>query len=179
MAYTYGDDFMNRVMVIGSPGSGKSTLSQHLGRHYKLPVIHLDKHYWLANWTPRDNDSFDQMLEQFASQEQWVIDGNYSRTMDIRLKRAEQVIWLDMPTWLCLYRVFKRRLIYHKKSRPDMNEECQEKLDLAFLKWVWNYRKRSRPATIQKLREGSAHTEVIILKSKAEVAAYIDSLPVE
>jgi len=167
---------MKRIMIIGSAGAGKSTLAQRLAEHYGLPVIHLDRHYWLANWTPRANEEWDLMVEQFAEQEQWIIDGNYSRTMDIRLSRADQVIYLDMPTWLCLYRIVKRRIMYHKKRRPDMNESCDEKLDLEFVKWVWNYRKRSRAHTIQKLKEAAGRSEVIILKSQREVKQYIHTL---
>lgn len=167
---------MKRIMIIGSAGAGKSTLSQKLGEYYKLPIIHLDKHYWLANWTPRTNEEWDVMVKQFADQEQWIIDGNYSRTMDARLSRADQVIYLDMPTWLCLYRIFKRRIMYHKKSRPDMNERCEEKLDYEFVKWVWNYRKRSRAQTLSKLKEAASRTEVIILKSRRDVRQYINKL---
>lgn len=167
---------MKRIMIVGSAGSGKSTLAQQLGKHYELPVIHLDKHYWLANWTPRANDEWDSIVQQFVQQEKWIIDGNYSRTMDARLNRAEQVIYLDMPRWLCLYRIFKRRIMYHKKSRPDMNENCQEKLDLEFVKWVWNYRKRNRVHTLQKLKEAAGRSEVIILKSRREVMQFVDTL---
>ncbi|WP_042209584.1 P-loop NTPase family protein, partial [Paenibacillus durus] len=72
---------MNRILVIGSGGSGKSTLSQKLSKILNIPVIHLDAHFWNANWVPTPNDEWDQIVEKFTNEDQWIIDGNYSRTL--------------------------------------------------------------------------------------------------
>jgi adenylate kinase family enzyme len=160
---------MNRIMIIGSAGSGKSTLSQGLGKIFDLPVIHLDRHYWKPNWVATPNAEWDKVVENFTMREQWIIDGNYSRTMDIRIRRAELIIYLDMPMWLCIYRVIKRRIMYHKKTRPDLNEECPEKLDCEFFKWVWNYRRRSGMRTINKLEQVMNQKQVVILKNRTQV----------
>ncbi|MCL6604602.1 MAG: DNA topology modulation protein [Paenibacillus sp.] len=169
---------MNRVLVLGSGGSGKSTLSQNLSKILHLPVIHLDKHFWKPNWVPTPNDEWDKVVESFTMKEQWIIDGNYSRTMDIRISRADLIIYLDMPRWLCMYRILKRRVMYHKKSRPDMNEECPEKIDFEFIKWVWNYRKRSRIKTIEKLElvQAKNQKQIIIVKTQKQVKELIDRL---
>ena len=157
---------MNRIVVIGCAGSGKSTLSQKLGEIYKLPVIHLDKFYWKPSWVESPKDEWDQTVEAFTKKDQWIIDGNYARTMEQRLERADLVIFLDMPRWLCLYRVLKRRVIYHKKTRPDMNEGCPEKIDFEFMKWVWNYRKRSRGNILTRLENVKGQKEVLIVKTR-------------
>ncbi|MGF7050704.1 adenylate kinase family enzyme [Paenibacillus sp. DS2015] len=167
---------MKRVIVLGSAGSGKSTLTQKLSEILKLPVIHLDKYYWKPNWEPTSNEEWDEVVRGFTMKEQWIIDGNYSRTLDIRIQRADLIIYLDMPTSLCIYRVLKRRLMYHKKSRPDMNEECPEKLDWEFFRWVWNYRKRSRMKTINKLESVRTQKQIIIVKSRKEVFDLINRL---
>jgi adenylate kinase family enzyme len=167
---------MNRVIVIGSAGSGKSTLSQKLSKILNLPVIHLDKYFWKPNWVQTPNEEWDMLVEDFTMEEQWIIDGNYSRTMDMRIKRADLIIYLDMPRWLCLYRVLKRRLMYHKKTRPDMNEECPEKIDFEFVKWVWNYRKRSRMKTLEKLDQVKNQKDVIIVKSRKQIDEFINRL---
>ncbi|MDQ0195572.1 DNA topology modulation protein [Paenibacillus wynnii] len=164
---------MNRVLVLGSAGSGKSTLSQQLGGIFKLPVIHLDKYYWKPNWEPTPNEEWDKRVEYFTMQEHWIIDGNYSRTLDKRLERADLIIFLDMSRWLCLYRILKRRIMYHKKTRPDMNEECPEKFDFEFIKWVWNYRKRSRVNTLNKLAKVKDEKEIIIVKNRKQAAELI------
>jgi adenylate kinase family enzyme len=164
------------VIILGSAGSGKSTLSQKLSVILSLPVIHLDKYFWMPNWVQTPNEEWDKIVEDFTMEEQWIIDGNYSRTMDIRIKRADLIIYLDMPRWLCLYQIFKRRIMYHKKTRPDMNEECPEKIDFEFVKWVWNYRRRSRIKTLEKLDQVKNQKEVIILKSRKQVDEFINRL---
>ncbi len=160
---------MNRVMILGSAGSGKSTLSRKLSSILDLPVIHLDKYYWKPNWVPTPAEEWDRVVEELTMTEQWIIDGNYSRTLDLRISRADVVIYLDMPRWLCMYRIVKRRVMYHRKSRPDMNEGCPEKLDVEFIKWVWNYRTRSRTKTIEKLERSKNQTEIIIARNRKEV----------
>jgi len=161
---------------MGSSGAGKSTLSQTLGRLFQLPVIHLDRYYWKPGWVAAANDEFDQQVIEFAQKDEWIMDGNYSRTLDLRIRRADLIIYLDMPMPLCLYRVIERRIVYHKKHRPDMNEGCDEKIDWAFLKWVWNYRKRSRMHTIQKLEQVKDDKQVIILKGRNQVERFIESV---
>lgn len=167
---------MNRILVIGSGGSGKSTLSQKLSNILNLPVIHLDTYYWNPNWVPKPNEEWDKIVEQFTEGDQWIIDGNYSRTMDTRIKKADLIIFLDMPRLLCIYRIIKRRMMYHNKTRPDMNAECKEKLDWEFMRWVWNYRTRSRVSTIKKLEQIKEHQQVIILKTRKQVNELIERL---
>ncbi|REE94553.1 adenylate kinase family enzyme [Paenibacillus taihuensis] len=161
---------MNRILIVGSSGSGKSTLAQQLGRIWSLPVIHLDAYYWRPNWVAPQKAEWDQTITQLTMQEQWVIDGNYARTMEKRIERADLIILLDMPRWLCMVRIFKRRIMFHKKTRPDMNEGCQEKIDWAFIKWVWNYPKRSRLSTLSKLETAAAQgKQVIIVNTRKQV----------
>ncbi|MBU8598164.1 DNA topology modulation protein [Shouchella clausii] len=167
---------MNRIVVIGSAGSGKSTLSRKLSERLSLPVIHLDRFYWKPNWTPTPNEEWDAFLKDAVSQNKWIIDGNYSRTLDMRLNEGDAVIFLDMPRLLCIYRIIKRRLIYHGKTRPDLNEDCPEKLDWAFFVWVWNYKKRSRPKVIQALEQVKERKRVVILKTRKEVQRFLDQV---
>lgn len=94
------------------------------------------------------------------------MDGNYSRTLDIRLNKADTVIFLDMPRIICIYRIIKRRIKYHGKTRPDLNEECPERLDWAFFIWVWNYKKRSQPKIIEALEQVKDRKQVVILKTR-------------
>jgi len=159
---------MNRVLVIGSAGSGKSTLSQKLSELLQLPIVHLDKYYWKPNWVPTPNEEWDQFILEVTNQEQWIMDGNYSRTLDIRMERADTIIFLDMPRLLCIYRIIKRRIRYHGKTRPDLNDECPEKLDWAFFKWVWNYKRRSRTKVMERLESVQAQKEIIIVRTRKQ-----------
>jgi adenylate kinase family enzyme len=167
---------MKRILIIGSAGSGKSTLAKELGKVLNLPIIHLDKYYWKPNWIPTPDDEWNQFIAEVVNQEEWVMDGNYSRTLELRLKRADTVIFLDLPRILCLYRIFKRRIQYHGKTRPDLNEECPEKLDWEFVKWVWNYRKRSRPKILNLLEQVKGEKEIIIVKTRKEAKEVVNRL---
>lgn len=163
------EKLMNRILILGSGGSGKSTLARQLGALLHLPVIHLDAHFWNPGWVPKPDEEWDELVRQYTNQEQWIIDGNYSRTMDSRLKRADVIIFLDLPRILCMYRIVKRRVMYHNQTRPDMNEGCPEKLDWAFVKWVWNYKARSRAITLGRLKQTGAHQQVLIVNTRRQV----------
>lgn len=169
---------MNRILVIGSAGSGKSTLSQQLSERLQLPIIHLDKYYWKPNWIATPDEEWDQFIAEATSQEQWIMDGNYSRTLDLRIKRADAIIFLDMPRLLCIYRIIKRRIRYHGKTRPDLNEECPEKLDWAFFIWVWNYKKRSRMRVIEMLELVKGEKEIIIVETRKQVKELMNRVKV-
>lgn len=132
---------MQRVLVIGSPGAGKSTLSHALAARTGLPLHHLDKLFWLPGWVERDREEGRAELAEVLAGERWIIDGNYGSTLPMRLSRADTVVWLDYPTWLCLGRAFKRWWQYRGRARPDMTEDCPENLNLEFLLYVLNFRR--------------------------------------
>lgn len=164
---------MRKITVIGSPGSGKSVFSRKLGERLGLPVIHLDRHYWQDGWTPTPNDEWDEFLKETTRGEEWIIDGNYTRTLDIRIQASDTVIFLDLPRLLCVYRVFKRRLIYRGKTRPDLQENCPEKLDAEFVAWVWNYNKHSRPLVMEALQREPAGRDIVMLRSSREIEDFL------
>lgn len=132
---------MQRILVIGSPGAGKSTLAHALAARTGLPLFHLDKLFWLPGWVERDREEGRAELAEVLAGERWIIDGNYGSTLPMRIARADTVVWLDYPTWLCLGRVFKRWWQYRGTARPDMTEGCPENLNLEFLLYVLNFRR--------------------------------------
>jgi adenylate kinase family enzyme len=162
---------MQRVLVIGSPGAGKSTLSHALAQATGQPLIHMDKLHWLSGWVERDRAEALAEVEQVLAQERWIIDGNYGSTLPLRIKRADTVVWLDYPTWLCLARVFKRWWQYRGRARPDMTEGCPENLNAEFLLYVLNFRSawqgRNAAAT-----SGFAG-ELVRLRSPAEAERWL------
>jgi adenylate kinase family enzyme len=142
-----------RVAIIGSGGAGKSTLARQLGEITGLPVVHLDAHFWKPGWVPTPNVEWDEAVTELAAGERWILDGNYGRTMELRFARADTVVFVDYSRWLCCYRAVKRRVQYAGRSRPDMTEGCEEKIDLEFLKWIWNYPASRRPGIVARLDE--------------------------
>lgn len=119
---------MKRVLIIGNNGSGKSVFSRRLGEKLRIPVIHLDKYYHLANWKTVAKDDWDKMQYEFIKGEKWIIDGTYMRTLETRLKAADTIIFLDLPKWLAITRAIKRRIINRNKYRPDMPEFLSERM---------------------------------------------------
>lgn len=144
---------MQKIMIIGSPGSGKSTLAKKLNEILDIPVYHLDAYFWKPGWQAIKRSELVRLQEAFIKKDRWIIDGNYSATMDIRLKACDTVIFLNYSTLRCLYGIVKRRVQYHKKTRPDMGKDCPEKIDLDFFIWVALFKKDKLPAIQKRLNE--------------------------
>ena len=168
---------MKKVLVIGSSGAGKSTFSRRLHEATGLPLIHLDKLYWKPNWVePIDKIEWRQNLAGHLTSDEWIVDGNYSSTLEMRLAVCDTVIFLDFPHYICSWRVLKRVALYRKGGRPDMAEGCHEKFDWEFLKLTWNYPKRSKPNVEALLKRFEREKNIIRLRSNREVEKFFINL---
>ena len=166
---------MERIMVIGGAGSGKSTMARWLGARTGPPVRHLDHVHWMPHWTPRPKEERLAMVRAFEQEARWIIEGGISTTYPTRLARADMVIWLDLPVGQRLTRVLHRSWRYRGSGRADLPEGCVERFDretFAFLKWIWNDREKGRGRIRENLAEPPAHLEVYHLRSSAEVEAF-------
>jgi adenylate kinase family enzyme len=167
---------MKRILVIGSSGAGKSVFSRRLSRSTGIPVIHLDTIHWKPNWVESEHADFDARLNEILKQDEWIIDGNYGRTLEMRLLRADAVVLLDMNRVLCTFRVLRRALAYRNGGRSDMAAGCPEKVDWEFLKWTWQYPTRSRGSVLKKLRNRPDGTKVFRLSSRMQVQRFFQEL---
>lgn len=167
---------MNRILVIGHVGAGKSTLAAKLGMILNLPVIHLDQYFWNPGWVETEQATWRKKVNQLVSGEKWIIDGNYDSTLDIRLPRADAVIFLDFPTRICMWRIVKRIISGYGKTRPDLAPGCPEKIDFEFIRWAWRFRRdiRSRVyAALEKYYQGG---KLIVLGTPDQVSAFLSAL---
>lgn len=166
---------MKRVLVIGSPGAGKSTLSAQLAKLTGLPLIHLDQMFWTKGWVMRPDDEFADLVCGAIRGDAWIMDGNYASTMRQRIERADAVIYLDYPRWLCLSRALKRIATTYGKVRADMAEGCPEQLDFEFLRYVISFRRKIRPEVEAILRE---HSDCVVhrFRRPREVAGFLEKL---
>lgn len=167
---------MKKIVVIGSGGAGKSTFSRRLGEITGIEVIHLDKIYWLPDWTEPSKEEFEEILKVELEKREWIMDGNFKSTLELRLEKCDTVISLELPRTVCLYRALKRIFKYRGKTRPDMGEGCNEKIDLEFLMWVWNFPKKDKLKIEKVLEKFDGKVKIIRLKSKSEVEEFLQTM---
>ena len=167
---------MKRILIIGSGGAGKSTFSLKLQKALQLPLIHLDRHYWKVGWVESSKEEWALKVKDLVKGESWIMDGNYSGTLHIRVPEADTVIFLDFPNWKCVYRVLKRVVQGLWRTRPDMAEGCRERFDWEFVRYVWNYPKRSRPKVMRMLKEEGDRLKVYIVKNDAELEDFLKEI---
>ena len=166
---------MKRVLIIGCGGSGKSTLARALGEKLALPVVHLDRLFWLPEWQHVSRDAFDARLNEAMQQERWILDGNYDRTLPARIPYCDTILYLDYPRRTCLWGVVQR--FFSRKPRLDMTEHCPEHFDLDFLRWVLTYRTRFGAENERLLKDAEACGKTVItLHSRREAKNWLNSL---
>ena len=167
---------MERIMIIGCGGAGKSTLARQLGEKTGLPVVHLDQIWWSpGNWKHLERDEFDVLLKAELDNPRWILDGNFNRTMETRLAACDTVIYLDVPRVVCLKNWIGRVIKNWGRARADMAEGCNEWLDPEFAGWIWKFNQNNRDRYYHLLSQAE-HAEVIILKNRRQVRRFLERL---
>lgn len=164
-----------RIMVIGSPGSGKSTFSRKLAEIVHIPLIHLDKEYWKSGWVETTRDEWIIKQESLMLGDKWIIDGNYGGTMKMRIEKADTIICFKLSRLVCILSYFKRVLTNINKVRPDMPEGCPEKFDFEFMKYIWRFPKASGLRNLERIRKND-DKNIIIFNKRSEANKYIEEL---
>ena len=160
---------MKRVLIFGSSGSGKSTLARQLSEKKGLPHIYMDQHYFAPGWVEPTPEVWAERVTKLVQQESWVMDGNYGGTMHLRIPRADTIIFLNLPVWICLFRILKRWIQYRGQIRPGAAEGCEEKMDLEFIHYVATYPLTRRPGILKKLAALESEKQIYILNSRKAV----------
>lgn len=167
---------MERVMIIGCGGAGKSTLARQLGEKTGLPVVHLDQIWWKpGNWQHMERAEFDTIMNREMGKPRWIMDGNFNRTMETRLDKCDTVIYLDYDRITCLLSWIKRVISNWGKARPDMAEGCAEWFDPEMAGWIWNFNKTHRKKYYAMLEAQTGKT-VYIFKNRRQVRKFLESL---
>ena len=169
---------MERILIIGNAGAGKSTFAKELAKRLALPLIHLDRLYWRGNWEHLSRDEFDTALQVQLDKPVWIIDGNFNRTIPHRLKYCDTVFFFDLPTAVCLLGITKRVLMNYGRTRDDMGGSCPEYFDgqkTVLYRNVLNFNREHRKDYYKLLTEVS-HARVIVFKSRKQAAQFLKEL---
>lgn len=163
---------MNRIIVIGCPGSGKSTFSKALHKITNIPLYHLDMMYWNSDRTTVEQSVFLKLLSNTMKKSQWIIDGNYQSTLELRLQVCDTVIFLDYPVDVCLNGIAERK----GKARTDIPwVEPENQEDNTFIDFVKSYNSQSRPKVIWLLNKYS-NKDIYIFKQRKDSDEFLNKL---
>lgn len=160
-----------RVLVIGMAGSGKSTFSRAMSGKTGLPVVHLDFHYWKPGWVEPPENEWREKQRSLLAGEAWIADGNYYETLDLPLERAETVVVLDTPWWVCAARAFARGI---RQPVGEMPEGCPDSLirrlrdEWGIVGRVWLNRRSEPERAGAIIAQHGSHTTLYVLRSKEE-----------
>lgn len=159
---------MKKIIVIGCPGSGKSTFSKALHKNSDIPLYHLDMIFWNRDKTNVEKSVFIERLSKIINTDKWIIDGNYSSTMELRMKECDTVIFLDYPLEVCLSGINERK----GKPRSDMPWFESDEQDAEFIDYIKNFSSQSRPQIMELLKKYS-HKNIFIFRSRQEADAFL------
>lgn len=165
---------MNKIIIIGCPGSGKSYLSRQLHKILNIPVYHLDKIYWLRDWNHLEHDEFVKKIKDIIdNNDKYIIDGNYINSLKMRMDSADTIIYLDMDTTYCLENVHKRS----GTLREDFPEYLidDEVVDQEFIDYIINFNQNNRELILSLIKENS-NKEIITIHNKLELEKFIKNL---
>ena len=162
---------MKKIIVIGCPGSGKSTFSKSMHKITGIPLVHLDMLFWNSDKTSVEKSVFLDRLSAEMRKDEWIIDGNYNSTMEIRMEACDTIVFLDYPTDVCLRGIEERR----GKVRSDMPWVEPDEYDREFVEFIKNYNSQSR-ARVLELIEKFSCKDVFVFGSRAEADAFLDKL---
>ena len=157
---------MNKIIVIGCPGSGKSTFSKKLSAKTAIPLYHLDMMYWNEDKTTVNKNIFLERLGDVLQKDEWIIDGNYISTMEQRIAACDTVIFLDYPLETCLEGVQSRR----GKARSDM-PWIEDEEDAEFIEFIKNFAKDQRPIIMDLLKK-YREKNIMIFQNREEANNY-------
>ncbi|MFJ5228821.1 topology modulation protein [Kitasatospora sp. NPDC088391] len=166
---------MDRIAIMGCGGSGKTVVGRQLAELINAPLTHLDGVYYDADWNPLPQEKFAALQEDLVARPRWVIDGNYASTLPIRLKRADTVIFLDIPPVVCLLGILQRRWRY--RGGQHTSQGVFDRITWSFVRYILGYRRQMRPKVRALIAEHAGHARVVTLTSRRAARRFVAATP--
>lgn len=163
-----------RILILGPSGAGKTRLALQLGRLLKIELVHLDFYFWKPGWVATPQDVWRETVEWLAQKEKWIMDGTYESTLDMRIPRADLVILVEDHRWNCLFRALRRRVWNDRTTRPDAPPG--QRLDGAFLRYIWKYSRVTRPIVMEKLNRYGPGKPTVTLRGQKDIQKLVHEL---
>lgn len=164
---------MDRIVIIGCGGSGKSHLARSLGTALGITPVHLDGLYYDADWNPKPKDEFAALQQELVAGPRWIIDGNYASSLPIRLRAADTVIFLDLPASTCLRGIAERRLRHGAGQHDAIG--VYDRITWNFIRYIIGYRRRMAPRVRQLITDHAGDAEITVLRSRRAARHYLAS----
>ena len=169
---------MQRVLVMGSSGSGKSTFARRLSALTGIPTVSIDALFWKPGWVEADKDDFERRMIEVAREPRWIMDGNYTRNGagELRRELSDTIIWFDLPRSTCMLGILGRIAGSYGQVRPEMAAGCPEKIDLEFFRYVWTYREQQRPKLVEYFEGLRPDQSLVCFTARTQADDYLKSL---
>ncbi len=165
---------IKKILIIGSCGAGKSTLAKKMHKKLHLPLIGLDQCYWKPNWKRTETKEWREKVKTLILQNQWIMDGNYKSTFDIRFPASDLIIFIDFNRFICFWRIWKRQLF---KNRTDKLDGCKDKVRFDLMKWVlWTFPRQGRKEIYENIKKLDHTKKVVILKTSKDIKDFLNEL---
>ena len=169
---------MQRVLVMGSSGSGKSTFVRRLSEITGLPSVSIDAIFWKPGWVASGADEFQARMLEATREPRWIMDGNYTHSGagELRRELADTVIWFDLPRITCMLGIFRRIAVSYGQVRPEMAAGCPEKIDFEFFRYVWAYRRQQRPKLLEYFQGLRSDQTLVCFTDRTQANDYLNAV---
>src|SRR3990172_230224 len=167
---------MNKIVVIGPPGAGKTEFANEVGRILGIDTVnHLDNFFWKPGWIRTTERERHVIIMNLTEKDKWIIEGNFLDTIDVQFSHADMVIWLNLSPFICLYRVVRRYFSYIGKERPEIAPGCRDKITSQFLFSIFAYKIIDNKLIKKKLEKQNS-PPFVVLNNPNDVNAYLEKI---